>query len=110
VTYYVYLIECKTPEHYYIGLTQHLEYRLKQHAKGRGAQFTKHNGFKKVLRVIKCRNLEHAKFVEKNLTRAYRKQHGTQNVSGYCYFREHMQNYLVARAIRLKTIRQLTTR
>jgi len=43
--FYVYLIQCKTPFHIYIGLTARLHRRIHQHEIGNGAFFTRKHGF-----------------------------------------------------------------
>lgn len=49
--FHVYVIECKTPNHYYIGLTQDYDRRIRKHKQGEGARFIKVHGFLRVIRV-----------------------------------------------------------
>jgi predicted GIY-YIG superfamily endonuclease len=47
--YYVYVIECRTSDHYYIGLTRHFDERIRMHMCGTAARFTATHGFKKLV-------------------------------------------------------------
>ena len=44
--YYVYVINCLTPDYVYIGMTKHLEHRISKHKAGEGSAFTKRFGYK----------------------------------------------------------------
>jgi len=45
-TYTVYLIECKTPNHFYVGITGCLGHRMEQHKGKEGSVWTKKHGVK----------------------------------------------------------------
>lgn len=44
--YWLYLIECKAPNHYYVGVTGDIHHRIRKHQEGRGSKFTQKYGFK----------------------------------------------------------------
>lgn len=80
--YYVYVIECATPSHYYIGLTQHFEERIKNQMCGKGAKFTCVYGFKKVVCKEEYYWEEDARDRERELARDYMCKYGIENVAG----------------------------
>ena len=45
----IYVLECITPNHFYVGYTQNFSSRLSNHRHGRGAMFTKLHGVKRVI-------------------------------------------------------------
>lgn len=65
----VYVLKCKTPGHYYVGITTDLDHRLAQHRAGQGAEFTKLHGFHSLRVAITARNETEAKMLERELTR-----------------------------------------
>lgn len=48
MAHFVYILEAQNGK-YYIGYTNNLEKRMKAHAEGKGAKFTRAFGFKKLL-------------------------------------------------------------
>lgn len=83
--YYVYVIECQTPDHYYIGYTHDLENRIEEHKKGDGAKFTKIHSVKKVIYFEGISSLKKAKDREQELTLEYMRKFGQENVAGSIY-------------------------
>lgn len=45
-TWFLYRIECRTPDHFYIGVTTQPIHRKTKHEQGAGAQFTQCHGVK----------------------------------------------------------------
>jgi len=82
---YVYVIECKTPNHYYIGLTADYERRIRRHKEGGGARFVKVHGFKRVVRVEFYELYYYAKERELKLTEYFIHTYGIENVAGAHY-------------------------
>jgi predicted GIY-YIG superfamily endonuclease len=80
--YYVYVIECRTPDHYYIGLTQHFDERMGKHMCGTAARFTATHGFKKVISKQGYEWKEDAKDRERELTEQYTQRYGVEKVAG----------------------------
>ena len=80
--YCVYMIECKTPNHYYIGLTRDYDKRIRNRMRGKGARFTQAHGFRKVIAVKYHESEKCAKECEKELTEQYIQIHGVENVAG----------------------------
>ncbi len=64
----VYVLKCKTPGHYYVGITDNLERRVRQHAMGRGAEFTRLHGFRSLLIFYTVGSEQQAKKVERTWT------------------------------------------
>lgn len=52
--WYVYIIECKNG-HFYTGVTNDIDRRMKAHSEGTGAKYTRAFGFKKLLYKKACR-------------------------------------------------------
>ncbi len=70
--WYVYIIECKNG-HLYTGSTNDIDRRMKAHANGTGAKYTRAFGFKKLLYKQACRSQSSALKKEasiKKLTRS----------------------------------------
>jgi predicted GIY-YIG superfamily endonuclease len=44
--YALYRIECETPNHFYVGISQKLSKRIEAHRRHRGAVFTRKHGLK----------------------------------------------------------------
>lgn len=80
--YYVYVIECATPNHYYIGLTQDFEGRIRRHMDRKGAKFTSEHGFKRVICKEEYYWEDDAKERESELTQDYIDKYGIENVAG----------------------------
>ncbi len=73
--WYVYIIECKNG-HFYTGVTNDIARRMKAHADGTGAKYTRAFGFKKLLFKKSCRSRSSACKQEatiKKLTRPAKK-------------------------------------
>lgn len=60
----VYVIECQTPNHFYVGATSHYDDRIKRHGLGRGARWTQIHGFKKVIKKMEVPTMYLAKIFE----------------------------------------------
>ncbi len=80
--YYVYVIECRTPKHHYVGFTTNLERRITQHNTGTGSEFTKIHGVKRVVETFYYKTEEDALAAEEKITRQYMKKFGVSNVAG----------------------------
>jgi predicted GIY-YIG superfamily endonuclease len=77
----VYVLECCTPKHYYIGHTR-TNRRLIDHVNGYGAEFTKMHGVRRIAHYEHLDDLESAKEREKELTHHFALLHGFENVAG----------------------------
>jgi predicted GIY-YIG superfamily endonuclease len=47
--FYVYVLECCIPKHYYVGMTENIGHRLLEHLDGNGSAFTSRFGVRRVL-------------------------------------------------------------
>jgi len=66
--YTLYRVNCNTPRHIYIGMSESVWYRLLKHLKGQGSKFTQKHGLKS-FRIIKEFNTEkEAKLAEREET------------------------------------------
>ena len=83
----VYVLSCRTPDHFYVGITQNFMSRLKNHRRGKGAKFTQTHGVEKVLFTKKVRGEERAKDLAKLYTDHYIQICGERNVAGYAHSR-----------------------
>ena len=64
-TYFVYEIECNTPNHFYVGLTEDFDRRIRQHqGPCGGSVFTKTHGVKSAKVVTTSESLDEAKRLE----------------------------------------------
>ena len=56
--YSVYVIECSTPNHFYVGQTNSYKHRIEQHRTGHGMPFTAKYGVSKtyIVKVFSSRN------------------------------------------------------
>jgi predicted GIY-YIG superfamily endonuclease len=72
----VYLIECETPDHWYVGVSGDYQERLDAHAAGAGAAFTRLHGVKASTVIQEVSNMEAAKAVERTVTEALRRVPG----------------------------------
>ena len=80
--YFVYVIECRTPNHYYVGFTRNLYQRITQHNTGIGSEFTKIHGVKRVVETFYYFTEDDALAAEEKITRQYMKKFGASNVAG----------------------------
>jgi predicted GIY-YIG superfamily endonuclease len=69
----VYLIECETPDHWYVGVTSDYQKRRAAHAAGTGAAFTRVHGFKASTVIQEVSDMEAAKAAERTVTEALRR-------------------------------------
>lgn len=67
--WFLYLIECKTPNHYYVGITSQLITREERHRSCRGAQFTQVHGVRTFEVLATYPTLAEALKAEYDLTR-----------------------------------------
>ena len=88
----VYIIKCKDPKHYYVGITSNLEKRLEAHKTGEGSRFIQVHGFDKLIHSESLENVKEAKYREKQLTLQYMKLFGFDNVAG-AGFSQTIKNY-----------------
>jgi len=65
----VYVIECSTKNHFYVGQTSSYEHRIKQHKDGKGMAFTKKYGVRKVEKIGSFSSRDEAMEKEKSLRR-----------------------------------------
>jgi len=68
----VYILECQDGS-FYTGVTNDVDSRMKAHAEGKGSKYVNKKGFKKLLRVKKCKNKSDAckcEYVIKKLPRS----------------------------------------
>lgn len=73
--YYLYIIECKRKNHFYVGITYQPSVREKQHREGRGANFTEDFGVKTFTVLAKLENFDFAYFIEKRYTSYLRRKY-----------------------------------
>ena len=57
--WYVYVLECCDGS-FYTGVTNDVEERMKAHAEGKGSKYVYSKGFKRLLRVKKCKDKSEA--------------------------------------------------
>ena len=78
----VYVAECTTPDHYYVGSTLRLPfYREEEHAAGGGAKFTSKHGYEGMV-VMEMVEPAQASTLEDDLTIALMCRYGWGNVRG----------------------------
>ena len=70
--YAVYVIECNTPKHVYVGITRNIARRLYQHRAAQGSEFTKKHGVHSVLRIQFVYNERAALKLEDEWTSTYK--------------------------------------
>ena len=68
----VYIIECETPDHIYVGMSNNISRRLAQHRAGKGSKFTREHGVKKLLRAEFFENRKDTEAFERQMTKHYR--------------------------------------
>lgn len=69
--FYVYVLECQTPNHFYIGQTNDVERRVGEHRTGLGAQFTIIHGVKELIETYEYPTRGEALHWERTLTYRY---------------------------------------
>ena len=80
--YFVYVIKCRTLNHYCIGFTRNLYRRITEHNTGGGSEFTKIHGVKRVVETFYYYTEEDALAAEEKITRQYMRKYGASNVAG----------------------------
>ena len=78
----VYVIACKSPNHFYVGYSREFDKRMKTHKRKGGAMFTKIHGFDKVIFTKEVSSIEEAKKLENKLTFELIEKYGSDNVAG----------------------------
>jgi putative endonuclease len=73
MTYYVYIIQCRGGS-FYTGYTKDLESRMKLHAEGKGARYTRMHKPKKLLHVEEFASISEAMKREKRIKRLTRSE------------------------------------
>jgi len=66
--YHVYMIKCKTKNHYYVGISQNPTNRIKSHKANTGSAFTKKYGFDSYRIVKACNTKKLATEIEASIT------------------------------------------
>ena len=64
--------------HYYVGKTDHLKHRIRQHQRGQGSKWTS------LHKMVAVDSLQEGDF-EKETTLQLMKEYGTENVRGYTW-------------------------
>ncbi|PIP50701.1 MAG: endonuclease [Candidatus Tagabacteria bacterium CG_4_10_14_0_2_um_filter_40_13] len=64
---YVYILKSLKNKKYYIGSTEDLERRIKEHNNGQGGIFSKINGPWELVSFKKCRSIQEARLQEKKV-------------------------------------------
>lgn len=83
-TWFLYLIECQTPDHYYVGISTAPHERRRRHEGGYGAKFTQIHGVKTFELLTTYPSLAEALKAEYNLTKDLREMEGLI-VAGACW-------------------------
>ena len=78
----VYVLRCKTSNHFYIGMTKEFLVRILRHFRGTGANFTKRHGADKIESVRYFKNRGVAQDAETEITKSYIHKYGINNVAG----------------------------
>lgn len=68
----LYQIECQTPNHFYVGISSHIEDRLHRHSSGKGAVFTRLHGVKHSTLICTYEDVQAAKMAEWELVKILR--------------------------------------
>lgn len=76
----VYVIECNTPHHFYIGMTADFKHRISVLKSGRGGPFTQRHGIKSVVHTQQVSDRDKALEVVKYLRNEYKMKYGKENV------------------------------
>ena len=81
----VYVIECMSPEHWYVGSTyRELHARIQEHEEGFGCVWTQRHGFKRMAIWADVPSAA-CSALEDELTEWLMHQYGVRNVRGGCY-------------------------
>lgn len=64
----VYLIECQTPNHFYVGMTSNWRKRRQRHLAIKGSVWTSQHGVKSIQLMAECETEKEAKQLERVLT------------------------------------------
>jgi predicted GIY-YIG superfamily endonuclease len=83
----VYVLECQTPAHFYIGMTSRFTHRIAVHKEGKASSFTKKHGVKSVIHTEEAIDGDHALERVRELMVQYRAKYGYENVSGTSFIR-----------------------
>jgi cellular nucleic acid-binding protein len=95
--YQIYVLELKSKK-YYIGITENLEDRIRQHFNGKGSEWTKLYSPIKVLKTV----VSNSKYDEDNITKEYMNKYGINNVRGGSYVKiilDPLQKYNLQKEI-----------
>lgn len=90
--YVVYILECKTRDHYYVGKTKDAFNRINQHIDGRGSSFTKGYGVHDLVGFFRCYSEKQTNRLEENLAKALLSVFGQENVNGGSFVQIHPEN------------------
>lgn len=60
----LYVIECNTPKHFYVGLSNNIANRIGSHCFGNGSSWTKIHGVNRVVSIKEFQNETLAKYAE----------------------------------------------
>jgi len=63
----LYLVICKKPHHFYVGITRNYKRRFWQHVFGSGSEFTRKFGVLRIVQVQRFWNEQRAKYAERYL-------------------------------------------
>ncbi len=78
----LYIIECRTPRHWYVGTTyREARHRFAEHRAGYGCKWTRKHGFKKVSKAFRV-PLHGASALENDVWMHLARQYGPNNVRG----------------------------
>jgi len=80
--WYTYIIQCETPDHFYIGISQNIKHRIERHKLRKGSRFTQMHGAKSAIYIENNQTYEQAKNREKLLTKQWKQFLGNENISG----------------------------
>ncbi len=65
--FWVYVVECERDSHFYVGQTNNMTRRARQHHRGNGHAFTRIHGCRHVFPMFPCATREEALEVERKL-------------------------------------------
>lgn len=63
--HYVYLLECLTTDHFYVGTTTNLKHRYTQHLLGNGCRFTAVHGVRQLMKAVLLKDIHRAHHTER---------------------------------------------
>lgn len=81
----LYVVTCKTPRHYYVGITEDLNDRVRRYSTGNASRFVRIHGFSGITVIEQGLTVEEAKRKERELTVKMRAEYGIENVCGGPY-------------------------